>query len=144
MNNLPDRFRDKISPEPNSGCWLWTAATSNVGYSVYSINRKLVYGHRFSYESLVGPIPKGLDIDHLCRVRCCVNPDHLEPVTRRENVIRGHRWNGHKRPTRCPSGHLYSGDNLYINKLGRYVCRICTKAARKKWRDKITNNDPGA
>lgn len=86
-----DRFMSHVSPEPNSGCWLWTASGGSGGYGSFSIGRARanLMAHRVSYEMFRGPIPEGLHIDHLCRVRCCVNPAHLEPVTPRENVNRG-------------------------------------------------------
>lgn len=86
---LPKRFWDKCIPEPNSGCWLWTGADTPKGYGSFYLNSKLRRVHRVAYEILVGPIPGGLQLDHLCRVRCCCNPAHLEPVTNRENAIRG-------------------------------------------------------
>ena len=72
-----------------SGCWLWQGYKNPKGYGIAGHNGKICRAHRVMYEELVGPIPEGLDIDHLCRVRHCVNPDHLEPVTRRENILRG-------------------------------------------------------
>jgi HNH endonuclease len=91
-----ERFWAKINkggpiPEHRSDlgpCWLWTAAT-NYGYGVFRIDRRSIYAHRYAYELLVGPIPDGLQLDHLCRVPPCVNPTHLEPVTHRENILRG-------------------------------------------------------
>lgn len=90
MKRTPDwkaYFLSKVSPEPNSGCWLWTGCTEEKGYAVlYKDNWKGHRpAHRFSYETFVGPIPKGLHIDHLCNIKCCVNPAHLEPVTAQEN-----------------------------------------------------------
>ena len=71
------------------GCWIWTGATNGVGYGrVCTEDRRWVYAHRAMYELIVGPIPAGLDLDHLCRTRSCVRPDHLEPVTRGENARR--------------------------------------------------------
>jgi hypothetical protein len=72
----------------DSGCWEWTAAKDPTGYGRFSVARSMDYAHRAAYKLLVGPIPAGLDLDHLCRNRGCVNPDHLEPVTRRENLLR--------------------------------------------------------
>src|ERR1700735_3761966 len=72
-----------------NGCWLWTLTTDKGGYTRVRVGNKLVATHRFTYERLIGPIPVGLDLDHLCRVRHCCNPTHVEPVTRRENVLRG-------------------------------------------------------
>lgn len=77
--------------EDESGCWLWVGECNDNGYGRFSVKGRKVYAHRSSYEIHVGPIPEGLHIDHLCRVRNCVNPEHLEPVTRSENVRRGIR-----------------------------------------------------
>jgi hypothetical protein len=79
------RFWSKV--DQGEDCWRWTACTSN-GYGRFSVKRQPVLAHRFAYELLVGPIPEGLELDHLCRNRWCVNPDHLEPVTHDENVRR--------------------------------------------------------
>lgn len=84
---LPQRFWDKVRLEP-SGCWLWTANT-NRGYGNFTVAGKTRKAHRISYQTFVGAIPDGLALDHLCRVRACVNPSHLEPVTWAENVRRG-------------------------------------------------------
>lgn len=81
----------KIHPEPNTGCWLWSGAHGKSGYGFYRhpVTRKVGNAHRIVYEMERGPIPEGLDLDHLCRNPACVNPDHLEPVSRSENVNRG-------------------------------------------------------
>lgn len=120
-------FWAKASPEPNSGCWLWLGATNRGGYGVISIgNSKARLAHRFGFELLQGAVPDGLELDHLCRVRSCVNPAHLEPVSRRENTLRGESPSvmvakmGH-----CKRGHPFGGDNLYIRKSGKRECRAC-------------------
>ena len=136
--SLQQRFEGKISPEPNSGCWLWTAALSKKGYAVIQTGRKsepLLYAHRLSYEMFRGPIPSKLQIDHLCRVRSCVNPHHLELVTMRENLNRGIR--PHSRKTHCPQGHPYSGENLLITKGRSRICKTCKRKTRNAWRRKI-------
>jgi hypothetical protein len=86
---LERRFWRHVVRDPDTECWEWTAARKNGGYGSFAIGRGNVYAHRFAYEMLVGPIPGGLELDHLCRNRGCANPDHLEPVTRQINVLRG-------------------------------------------------------
>lgn len=124
------RISDNYIPEPNSGCWLWTGFTNEHGYGLLSVRengkKKLRRAHRISYELKNGPIPKGLQIDHLCRVRCCVNPDHMEPVTLVENVMRGESFYAQQaRRTHCPRGHEYSGRNLHVGSKGERKCRAC-------------------
>ena len=110
---LPERFESKFIPEPNTGCWLWIAGIAGGGYGSYWNGTKKVSAHRFSYEQTRGPIPQGLEIDHLCRQRLCVNPEHLEAVTHRENVLRGDGWTAHQaRQTHCHRGHPLTPDNL--------------------------------
>ena len=127
--SLRERIEQKISPEPNSGCWLWTGCVGSHGYAQVAVEAGTTIVHRILYEEKYGIIPEHLECDHLCRVRCCVNPDHLELVTRRENVRRGEAPAGKKmNQTHCQNGHPLSGPNLLISK-GRYGpnrrCRIC-------------------
>ncbi len=134
-----DRYNHFAFPEPNSGCFIWTGNLSWNGYGTLKMgykregNRRTEWAHRAAYEYFVGPIPEGLDLDHKCRMRCCVNPDHLEPVTRGENTKRG-LLPGMLRAqkaaqTHCKSGHPLSGDNLKMSVSGGRLCRAC----RKKW-----------
>lgn len=113
-------------------CWLWTGPGDGLGYGSFGLKTddgwRVVKAHRFAYETMVGPIPAGLHIDHLCRVRHCVNPDHLEPVTLRENILRGvspAARNALK--THCPKSHEYIGNNLYIFPDGSRGCRACAR-----------------
>lgn len=136
---LPDRIQDKISPEPNSGCWLWDGAASTTGYGQVHWEGKTKHAHRIVFTLLKGEIPAGLDLDHLCRTPMCVNPDHLEPVTRKVNLHRGKtdHWGRHLREkTHCPQGHPYSGENLYTKPEGSRVCRICTREGLRRSRAK--------
>lgn len=121
-----DRFWAKVSPEPNSGCWLWDGATSHNGYPMFSFGQKIVYAHRWYYEQINGSVWQDLDLDHKCRVRCCVNPDHLEPVTRAENLGRGAGVYG-KLKTHCKNGHLLTPETTYTrtDRPGHRECLTC-------------------
>lgn len=119
-----------------SGCWEWTAShVGSTGYGkIVNMNKTLMPAHRASYQLFVGPIPDGLEIDHLCRNPSCVNPEHLEPVTGRENKIRAmpYRVTGNEKKTHCPQGHPYDEENtrLYTAPTG-YTgrnCRACSRA----------------
>ena len=128
-----ERFLEKILPEPNSGCWLWLASLNSKGYGQFyrdpHESKAPMGAHVFSYEHFVEPVPEGLTLDHLCRVRSCVNPRHLEPVTHKVNVERGDAGKHHRDLMECPSGHPYSGDNLVVYEItvkGRkYINRQC-------------------
>ncbi len=83
--------KDMFMPEPNSGCWLWIRALNTHGYGKVKLGKRIAGAHLIFYENLVGQVPEGMELDHKCRVRCCVNPAHLEPVTHAENARRGAR-----------------------------------------------------
>lgn len=134
-----ERFWEKVNkdgpiPEWDSSlgrCWVWLGATQK-GYAEFRSLGENVRGHRYSYELLVGPIPDGLVIDHLCHVRNCVNPAHLQPVTFRENLVRGLGPAGRARSATCKRGHPLSGSNLRPASDGRRRCKACALAARLK------------
>ena len=120
------RFWAKVDRRGPGDCWGWRAAINSHGYGVFSLGGVVQYAHRLAYQCLVGPIPDGLTIDHLCRVRSCVNPGHLEPVTHRENTLRGATLPAaNARKTHCPKGHRYAGDNLYVRPRGGRTCLAC-------------------
>lgn len=130
--SLRERIEEKYIPEPNSGCWLWTGAATDRGYGRVWVHaaQRAIPAYRALYELENGPVPDGLELDHLCRVPACVNPAHLEPVTHKENQCRsplimkgaGDRM---RAKTHCPQNHPYAGKNLYTFPDGRRVCRIC-------------------
>ena len=129
---LEDRIWKYVYFEPNTGCWLWGAAVTGAGYGKISVNARLVPAHRAMYEMLRGKIPDGLELDHKCRVPACVNPDHLEPVTHQENVLRGNAPCAIIiRRGVCAKGHDRSLENLIFTKNGKRQCRVCRKLARK-------------
>ncbi len=121
-------------------CWPWIGAIgTGHGYGNFGVSASCTKeAHRFAYELLVGPIPKGLDLDHLCRVRCCVNPAHLEPVTRAVNLRRGKALITH-----CPQGHAYDEMNTYLDRAGKRHCRACmTRRARERTRIRQLRSNP--
>lgn len=123
MSEVEARFW--LHVDASGDCWLWTGALGRGGYGSFKAGPKTVRAHRFAYEALVGLIPEGLTLDHLCRVRSCVNPGHLDPVSIADNVRRGQAggsWN--RRKTRCPLGHPYDETNTK-RVVGRRVCRAC-------------------
>lgn len=126
------RFEAKIE-RSNTGCLLWTAYKSMKGYGRFKLNGEAKWAHRAAYEHVYGPIPAGLEIDHICRTRSCVRPDHLRAVTCRENVLAPGATTIAKRNADvivCPRGHPYSGANLYVCPDGRRFCRACAREAR--------------
>lgn len=126
-----ERFMSKMEPEPNSGCWLWLGAMSPNGYGSFRYNGKTHSAHRAGYMLLTGSDPGALDLDHKCRVRHCVNPDHLEPVTRQINLHRSPLTTAGR--SHCPRGHLMAGDNILIIKtVGTRRCRECEHIRDKK------------
>lgn len=126
-----DRFWSRV--EKSDGCWNWLAATTRKGYGQVSVQGVHKRAHRVAYELLVGPIPEGLTLDHTCRNPRCVNPAHLEPVTSRENVLRGEGISARNaRKTRCKRGHPLSGENLYTTPSGQRRCQECAKARQRK------------
>ena len=132
---LPQRFWDKVTPEPNGGCWLWTGVDNGNGYAMFWwLERKQkVPAHKLAYEILIGPVPKGLDLDHLCRVRSCVNPAHLEPVTRAVNLLRGDRKTKLPKREKCDNGHALDELNTYSYK-GSRMCKTCRRDTLRAWR----------
>lgn len=144
---LPERFWTKVQ-ETSGGCWEWTASRYvQNGYGQFGFKGKNSRtAHSVAWEALIGPVPEGLELDHLCRNRACCNPAHLEPVTHRENTLRGTSPSAlHAKKTHCPKGHPYEGDNLLVRVKdgGRKSreCRACTTEQRRARRER---EDPAA
>jgi HNH endonuclease len=126
---LAERFWAKVQRGEADACWLWRGSKVTKGYGRFGVGGRSVGAHRVAYELLVGPIPEGLTLDHLCRVRACVNPAHLEPVTNRENVLRGVGISAkHARKTHCNHGHELTPENTETN--GNH--RRCVTCRRKR------------
>lgn len=124
-------------------CWLWTGYTDEHGYAYFTLrvdgkptNHR---ANRWLYERMVGPIPQGLTLDHTCRVRHCVRPEHQEPVTSKVNIMRGETLAAaNAAKTRCPSGHEYSIENTRINRKGSRECRQCNRdRCRRQYRERL-------
>ena len=130
FGSLEERLLSKVEVVTESGCWIWMGGLHSDGYGAISVNGKGRKAHDVAYEMFIGPVPDGLELDHTCRVRCCCNPHHLEPVTHLENVRRGIAgWNFVR--DFCPRGHAYEGDNIMLVKrrgviVGKF-CRTCKK-----------------
>lgn len=130
--SLPATFWEKVQITPC--CWLWTRGCSDTGYGSCRIEGKVGNVHKVVYEDLVGPVPAGLTLDHLCRVHRCCNPDHLEPVTRGVNVQRGSAFKTIS--LTCEAGHLYTRENTYVRPNGTRVCRECRNRAVQRFKAK--------
>lgn len=121
---LPQTFWDKV--RKTDDCWLWTAAVQSKGYGSFAIGGITYSAHRLAYEDANGPIPDGKQIDHLCRVRQCVNPEHMEPVTGAENTRRGFFDRGE-----CKNGHDLTAEAPYVTRTAsgrqRRECRQCRR-----------------
>lgn len=111
-----------------NGCWEWTGAIDQCGYGRLNVGGKVWLAHRMIFERTNGPIPEGMQCDHLCRHRSCVNPDHIEVVSQRENLLRGVGWAAkNAAKTTCSRGHPLTGENLKAWELARgsRICRTC-------------------
>jgi hypothetical protein len=131
ITDLPERMQSKIRTD----CWIWTASVNSKGYGCYSIDGKSHLAHRVAYESAVGPIPEGAQLDHLCRNVRCVNPEHLEPVTQVENMARVS-----EAYTVCKAGHEMTAENTIVKHRAKgrvsRECRACNIANQRAARER--------
>lgn len=134
MSDVLDLFPNAVIPEPNTGCWLCFTSNNQRGYGRLNVGGRLVTAHRHSYEISVGPIPEGLELDHLCRQPCCVNPQHLEPVTPFENGRREGLAREAERDFHCQNGHKRTSENTAFRGRGKKVCLVCDRANKVRWR----------
>lgn len=134
--SVEDRLMEGCRQDPDTGCWLWQRSKNREGYGRTNRgghNGQGIVAHKLSYETFVGPIPQGMQLDHLCRNRSCINPDHLEPVTPKENIRRG---TGHGKETNCPAGHEYNESNTYFEKIGgNRHCKVCDRDRKRVRRE---------
>lgn len=115
------------------GCWRWLKYINQWGYGAFKVGRRTVQAHRFMYELMVGPIPPGLHIDHLCRNHSCLNPDHLEAVTKRENTLRGFSNAAmNARKTHCVRGHEFTPENIW-RQPDRPRSRFCVACRKSQY-----------
>jgi len=129
---LLDALENKFTVD--DGCWLWHASMDHGGYGRIRRDRRNLLAHRVVYELLVGPIPEGKHLDHLCRVRNCVRPDHLEAVDNRTNILRGEGVTAlNARKTHCKRGHEFNDSNTYVIPSGR-ACRRCAIDRAARWK----------
>lgn len=138
---LIDRLDSKI--DKTSSCWIWNGKVDKTGYGSFGMRVEKACrtraAHKIVYETLVGEVPEGMQLDHLCRIPLCVRPDHLEVVTPRENTLRS---NGiaaiNARKTHCVHGHEFTVENTYIHKKrGSRHCKACIKVATMKYQNKL-------
>jgi hypothetical protein len=142
ISPLEFRFWSYVELGPN-GCWLWTGTIIPSGYGILrQLPRRRDQpqirwlAHRFAWEVLRGRLPRGMDVHHLCSVKRCVNPDHLEPLSKADHI---RTWNHEGSKTHCPQGHPYDLLNTRWSEQGERVCRVCRICARKRhydWRDR--------
>lgn len=133
---MSDEVRFMAKVDQTGACWLWTGAKDRDGYGQFKVGGRrgqAVGAHRWAYLHWIGPIEDGLKLDHLCRVPCCVNPVHLEPVTNRENICRGLSSS----PITCRNGHFRTPENTLIRPDGTRYCRECCRI-----RDRNSRLDP--
>jgi HNH endonuclease len=135
QTSVIERFNKKYYID-NNGCWIWIAYKDKNGYGIFRDKSSIIRAHRFSYQYYRGKIPKDLELDHvICQNPTCVNPNHLEAVSHKENILRGNSPSAlHSKQTHCQNGHALNKDNIYFNKNAN--SRRCIICRRKNARDR--------
>jgi hypothetical protein len=134
---VQERIERSVSKSPE-GCWVWNLSLTKLGYARINYLGKARFAHRVAYQTFKGSIPEGMELDHKCRTRACVNPEHLEPITHTENVRRGARGvlNPQRQVTHCKWGHEFTEQNTYwkTSKAGgkSRMCITCKNLRRTK------------
>lgn len=131
------RFWSKV--DISSECWMWTAGRFDKGYGAFWLKERNqnIHAHIVAYWLLVGPVPEGLELDHICRNRACVNPNHLEPVTGRINLLRGETLAARfAAQTHCVHGHPFDDANTLCIGNKRY-CRACAREKQRRYRARL-------
>lgn len=143
--SLRERFYGRLVIDPDTGCLLWTGYISEDGYGIVHTGGKVRKVHRVAWELANGPIPSGLQLDHLCRVRNCANVDHLEPVTQRVNVMRG-QGIAPKRAaqTECIHGHPFTEANTIRDDRGNRRCKTCARRRGREYMRRKRSGRPAA
>jgi hypothetical protein len=154
--DIEERFLARVA-KSEDGCWLWTSSRRAGGYGYFHFQGVRYRAHVWSYERYVGPIPNGLQLDHLCHTndpscagghdclhRRCVNPAHLEPVTAQENTLRGKSLQAaNAAKTHCSQGHPFDAENTHYKPRGNRACRACQRAATARYRARMAGmGDP--
>ncbi len=134
LRSFEERLWEKV--DKTETCWLWTASKNPLGYGWFGVGKKVRLAHRVVYEFVVGPIPDGLELDHLCRTPSCVRPDHLEAVSHTINMQRGHKRQRNQK-THCSGGHEFTENNSGVNSKGYRICYICRLTSERKHNAKL-------
>lgn len=134
MITKKDKVRFWSYVDKSTLCWNWRGTITQYGYAQFRAGSESYRAHRLSYLWAKGIIPKGLVLDHLCRNRNCVNPEHLEAVTIKVNILRGVGFAAkNSKKTHCPEGHEYTPDNVYLDKTKRRHCKICHAERQREY-----------